>query len=198
MKYLGKFKKHFSNRAIFTIRDAKLFLSEMGASKEYSYLIITNMLKKNQIKKIKRGVYTFGNDPMLANFAYSPAYHGLQDALSLLDLWDQETNTVILTPLKVRSGVKNMLGGNVIIRRISRNMFFGFDTIRYFDYWIPVSDIEKTFIDFIYFKEPLSLEVIGKMKKRIDKKKLNNYLKRCSPRLKKKVLKIYKNPKDTL
>jgi len=192
MKYLAKFREHFSDRPVFTIRDAKLFLSEMGASKEYCYLLISNLLKKGEIKKLKRGVYTFGDDPMLAGFAFSPSYHGLQDALSILDLWDQETNTVIVTPLKVRRGVRKMLGGKVIIRRINRNMFFGYTVVRYFNYWIQVSDVEKTLIDFVYFKEPLQPDVLKEMRERMDKKKLEEYLKMCSPGLREKVRETYK------
>ncbi len=193
MKYLQKFREYFSERTIFTIRDVKFFLSDLGVSKGYQYLLISNLLKKGEIKKLKRGVYTFGNDPMLANFAFSPSYHGLQDALSLLDLWDQETNTIVVTPLKVRIGFREMFGSKVFVRRIDRRMFFGFDTIKYFDYWIPVSDVEKTFIDFVYFKEPLSKAVLTEMKKRINKRKLNDYLKRCTKHLKKQVLLIYKS-----
>jgi hypothetical protein len=58
-------------------------------------------------------------------------------------------------------------------------MFFGFEMIKYFDHWIPVSDVEKTFIDFVYFKEPLQEEVLAEIRKRIDRKKLDGYLKKC-------------------
>lgn len=191
MRYIQKFRKHFSARPVFTIRDAKFFLSELGASKEYQYLLISNLLKKGEIKKIKKGAYTFGIDPSIANFAFSPSYHGLQDALSLLDLWDQETNTIIITPLKVRIGVREILGGKVFVRRIDRSMFFGFDSIRYFDYILPVSDVEKTLIDFVYFKEPLPNTVLKEMKKKIDKGKLNGYLDRCSKFLKRRVLSVF-------
>lgn len=187
MKYIGKFREHFFKVPAFTARDARLFLSQLGAGKEYPYLLLTNLLRKGEIRKLKRGTYTFGNDPMLASFAYFPSYHGLQDALSLLDLWDQETNAVIITPAKARSGMREILGGKVIVKRISRGMFFGFDSIKYFDYWIPVSDVEKTLIDFIYFREPLQEEVLARMKKRINRKKMEEYLKRCPERVGKKV-----------
>lgn len=190
MKYLKKFKEHFSKWPAFTSRDALLFLSELGASKAYSYLLLINLVKKGEIRKLKKGVYTFGNDPTLASFAFSPSYHGLQDALSLLDLWDQETNTIIITPLKVRGGIRKILGGKVFIRKINRKMFFGFNSVKYFDYWIQVSDVEKTLIDFVYFKVPLQPIVLEEMGKRIEKKKLGGYLKKCSARVKKGVLSL--------
>jgi predicted transcriptional regulator of viral defense system len=188
MKYMQKFRKHFSDRPVFTSNDVLLFLSELGATKEYSYLLISNLLKKGEIKKLKKGFYTFHDDPTLSSFAFSPSYHGLQDALSLLDLWDQETNTVLITPRKMRMGRREILGSAVFVRRINRKMFFGYSAIKYFKFWIQVSDVEKTLIDFVYFHEPLQDEVLGEMKRRIDMKKLTIYLKRCSASLKKKVL----------
>ena len=187
MKYVIKFREHFSKASVFTTNDAKLFLSSLGASEQYAHLFLNQMLKKGEINRIKKGTYTFGTDPMLAGFAYRPSYHGLQDALSILDLWDQETNTILITPLKVRTGAHEILGGTVIIRRINRKMFFGFEMVKYFDYWIAVTDVEKTLIDFIYFKEPLQAGVLEEIKKRIDRKKLDEYLGRCSPRVRKRV-----------
>ena len=187
MKYMGRFREHFSDTPAFTARDVKLFLSQLGAGKGYPYLLLTNLLRRGEIRKLKRGVYTFGNDPMLASFAYSPSYHGLQDALSLLDLWDQETNAVVITPAKVRGGMKEILGGRVMVRRVSRKMFFGFEAIRYFDYWLQVSDVEKTLIDFVYFREPLQEAVLEEIRRRIDRRKLEEYLKRCPGGVRKKV-----------
>jgi predicted transcriptional regulator of viral defense system len=179
MKYMVEFLGHFSGVPAFTAGDARLFLSGLGASDGYASLLLTNLVRKGELRRIKRGVYTFGQDPMLAGFAFSPSYHGLQDALSLLELWDQETNAVIVTPLRVRTGMKEMLGGKVMIRRIDRRLFFGFDSLRYFDYWLQVSDVEKTLIDFVYFREPLQDAVLAGMREKIDKKKLDAYLKRC-------------------
>jgi len=196
MKYMKKFIEHFSTMPVFTARDARLFLIEHGASKEYTYLFITHLIRTNKIRKIKRGVYTFGDDPVLAGFAFYPSYHGLQDALSILNLWEQETNTVLITPLKIRSGVREILGGKVLIRRISRKMFFGFESVKYSDYWIEVSDVEKTLIDFVYFRAPLSKAVLDEMRKRIDRKKLEEYLRRCPERVRKKVRDLLSKKKN--
>ncbi len=187
MKYMKKFREHFSKVPIFTTKDARLFLSESGASREYCYLLLINLKAKGEIKRLKNGIYSFHDDPTMAGFAFLPSYHGLQDALSMLDLWDQETNTIIITPRKVRSGMRAAFGEKLFVRRINRKMFFGFESIKYFDHWIQISDVEKTLIDFVYFEEPLQKEVLEEIKKRLDKKKLIKYLKRCSPWLKKRV-----------
>jgi len=116
----------------------------------------------------------------------------LQEALSLRNLWEQETNPVIVTPRKVRPGLRQIMGSNVLVRRIDRAMFFGFDLIKYYDLWLPVSDAEKTLIDFIYFKEHLPKPAFEELMARIDKKKLDSYLKKCNPRTRKQVREFLK------
>ena len=114
---------------------------------------------------------------MLSVFCFKPAYIGLQDALSFHNLWEQETIPIILTTRKLRQGIRKILGLNVMIRRIGSKYFFGFEYQKDGDFYFPYSDIEKTFIDMIYFKENISEEVIAEFKKRLDKNKLKRYLK---------------------
>ena len=52
---------------------------------------------------------------------------------------------------------------------------------------VGFSDIEKTLIDFFYFNEPLQKEVFEEIKKSVDKKKLSDYLEKCSSSLRKKI-----------
>ncbi|RLG69944.1 MAG: hypothetical protein DRO04_02610, partial [Candidatus Iainarchaeum archaeon] len=120
---------------------------------------------------------------------------GLYEALSLRNLFEQETNPIIITPRKVRTGLRKFLGRNYIVKRIRRKMFFGFETMQYYDFNIYVSDLEKTFIDFIYFKEPLEENILRTLVRKLNKRKLYNYLKRCNPRLKRKVSGLYEKLK---
>ncbi len=190
VKYLEKFTSRFSKAPAFTTADAKIFLGSLGAKKNYSYLLLSNLLKRGKLHRLKKGAYSFKDDPVLAGFAFPPSYHGLQDALSIKGLWEQETNTVIITPRKVRSGAREMLGGTVIVRRIGRKMFFGFESVKYSGTWISVSDVEKTLIDFAYFKQPLDAATIREIKKRVDKKQLEEYLKKCPKWVAKRVRKM--------
>jgi len=82
-------------------------------------------------------------------------------------------------PRKVRTGVRTFEGANYIVRRIKREMFFGFELTKYGDFWIPVSGLEKTLIDFVYFRQQLNIEVLMEVRKKVDWKTLNAYLKRC-------------------
>jgi len=45
---------------------------------------------------------------------------------------------------------------------------------------VPVSDREKTLLDFVYFRQPLEKEVLRVLKRRVDKKKLRSYLRQSN------------------
>lgn len=91
---------------------------------------------------------------------------------------------------KIRSGIRKIFENNVILKRIKSKYLFGFDFINYRDFFIPVSDIEKTLIDFLYFKEKISREIIKELMKRINKKKMYEYLKKYPNNFSKKVKKF--------
>ena len=69
---------------------------------------------------------------------------------------------------------------------------FGYEYYKYSlenrEIYIPYSDIEKTFIDMVYFKQPLDEENILEFNKKIDKKKLRDYLKKYPKRFRDKVM----------
>lgn len=178
MKYTQLVKQHFAKEPVFSLKSLRTFLAKKGISKGYPQLLVHNMEKKGEIQRIARGIYTFQTDLEVAGFAFSPFYYGLQEALSLRNLWEQETNPVVITPRKVRLGMREIMGSNVLVRRISRKVFFGFELMKHYDYWLPVSDYEKTLIDFAYFNEYLPKEALQNLKEKIDKKKLQKYLKR--------------------
>jgi predicted transcriptional regulator of viral defense system len=151
---------------------------------------MNHLTKKGEIKKITRGAYTFKEEIEVVGFAFSPFYYGLQEALSLRNLWEQEVNPVVITPRKIRQGVRKFLGNNYLIKRVNRSMFFGFEMIKYYEFWIPVSDVEKTLIDFVYFKQALPKETIEEIKQQIRDEILFGYLKRVPKWVKKRVLKL--------
>lgn len=189
MKYLKEFVGHFKGRSVFSMRDCRVFLKQKGISGQYLQFLVQYLMKKGTIKRIAKGVYTFSDDPIVAGFAFAPFYYGLQEALSLHDLWEQETNPVVITTRKARQGTRKILGSNVLVRRIDKKMFFGFEMVSHFGLWIPVSGIEKTLIDFVYFNEKIPEEALGEIKKRIRKNVLEDHLKKLKPRMKKRVKK---------
>ncbi len=180
IKYKKEFMDHFRDRKYFSIKDAELFLMQGGASKDYARLMLYNLRKKGEIKRLKRGYYSFDEDLDIVGFIFEPFYYGLQEALSLQGLWEQGTNPVIITTRKVRTGMRSILGRNIIIRHIQKKMFFGYEPKRVKDRFMPVSDIEKTLIDFVYFKSALPDDVLREIIKRLDRNKLERYLKKTN------------------
>jgi len=186
IKYINKIREFFKENPVVSINSLKKFINKKN--KKYIYLIINNLIKKKEIKKITRGFYTIYEDSGLAVFCFKPSYLGLQDALSIHNLWEQETNPVIITVRQIRQGLRKVFENNIIIRRINKKYMFGFEYKKTGDFYAPVSDIEKTFIDMIYFNEQLSKETKKNIIKKIDMKKLNLYLKIYPKKFRKRVM----------
>lgn len=176
MKYVKEFRDHFSKQPVFTINEAKIFLKNRKISQSYLHQFVHYLLKKHELIRISRGVYTFHDDVSVAGFAFRPFYYGLEDALSIHGLWQQETNPVVVTIRKVRTGVRSFNGRNYVVRHIAREMFFGYELIRHSEFWLPVATIEKTLIDFFYFRIPLSEELSSTFRESVNKEKLNELL----------------------
>jgi len=189
MKYLREVRKKFGDKPAFTARDLKNLLREKGATNQYIQLLTHNLRKTGELKRITRGTYTFRDESQTVGFAFQPFYYGLQDALSLHNVWEQETNPVVITPRKIRPGTRKFQETNYSVRHVSRKMFFGFEPMKYYDLWIPVSTPEKTLIDFAWFKQKLLKETLDEIKPRIRREILEEYLKRV-PRLRKQVEKL--------
>jgi predicted transcriptional regulator of viral defense system len=148
------------------------------------------MIHNGELKRITKGVYTMNDDITVIGFAFRPFYYGLENALTIRKLWEQGVNPVVVTPRNVRPGARKFGGSNYRVFHINNRMFFGYNLIRYYDFWIPVSDYEKTLIDFVYFKHHLRKDVLIAIKGRLNNKRLRSYLKLCSPALRKRVLEM--------
>lgn len=192
VKYKEEIKRFFEKTPVVTTRDIKMIISSLkkkfGVKEKYAYLLVHNLIKKGEIKKLTKGFYTIHDDPSLAVFCFKPAYIGLYDALSYHKLWEQAANPIILTAKKVRTGMRRILGSNAIIYRLDKRYFFGFELKKIDDLWIPVSDIEKTFIDLLYFKLPLDKKLENRILKQMDKKKFKRYILKYPKKLRKRFL----------
>jgi len=162
-------------------------ISALVGDKNYAYVVMNHLVKRGEVKRITRGYYTVRDDPSLLVHCLKPAYIGLQDAMSFHNLWEQETSPIIITNRRVRRGIREVMGHNVLVRRISRDYFFGYDHYEHGDFSLPVSDVEKTFIDMVYFGE-MEKSMVRKFKTRIDRKRLESYLTKYPVNFGKKVL----------
>jgi len=187
--HLEKIEKLFDKSPVV---DFKSIERIVGVRKKSSYakLLVSNLIKKGKIKKVGKGIYTKYSESSLAVFAFKPAYLGLQSALSHFGIWEQETIPVVLTTRKVRRGIRKIMDTNIFIRNVGEEYFFGFEFVKEGIFYLPYSDLEKTFIDMVVFNQKMSDEVIKEIKRKIDKKRLNGYLKRYSSKLRRKVEKI--------
>ncbi len=195
-KYIRDIENLFKKSAVVDFASINRIVRHKKKVKQYAKQLVRNLIKRGKIHKIGKGLYTSLDETPLAVFSFSPAYLGLQDALSFHNLWEQETNPVVITVRNVRKGLRIVMGRNVLVRRINKKYLFGFEYYKYplddRDIYLPYSDIEKTFIDIIYFRQPLDKETIREFRKKIDVNKLKGYLKVYPLNFKKKVMKIFK------
>ncbi len=196
MKYAKMFESTFKrvDYPVFTFRDAKLALERKGITGSYLRLMLHKHYASGRIKRITKGVYTFHDDAIVVGFAFQPFYYGLESALSILGVSTQASNNIVMTTRNVRAGIRSFQGRNYRIIRIESRLLFGFSTIKAGDFWAPVSDLEKTVIDMLYFKVPIREELYPEISKKLDKRKFEEYLKRFdksfSASAKKKIMQI--------
>ncbi len=164
-----------------------------NAKPSYSYQLLHLLAKGGEIRRITKSMYTFSKDIRVVGFAYSPFYYGLEDALTLRGIWDQGSNPVIVTSRRIRNGVREFGGRNYVLHRINKAHFFGYDLMKIGDLWIPVSDAEKTLIDLLYFRHNIGGEVLANLKKTLDRKRLEGYLKSYDRRL---AMDVFRKLKD--
>jgi len=176
MKHIKKIRDLLKKTPVVHIRSIKNLIGD----DTYAHLLIYHMRQRKELYRITKGWYSLSDDPTLAVFCFNPSYLGLQEALSIHNLWEQESNPVILTTKTVREGIRNMNGSNIILKRIPSSLFFGIEYKQYGNCYVPVSDIEKTFLDMLYFRQPIEKETLRLFRKRMDKKKLKRYGKRFS------------------
>ena len=186
MKVIGKVREYLKRTPIASIDS----ISRIVGSRSYAYLLLNYLVKKGEVFRITKGYYSIQSDPTLLVLCIKPSYLGLEDALSFHNLWEQETIPVIITPRKIRQGERKVLGHNVLIRRILPKYFFGWDLVNYGNFLIPVSDVEKTLIDLVYFRKRIDKHLARRFRKRVDRRKLAGYLGKYPEWVRRKVWEI--------
>ncbi len=196
MKYTKEFREYFSKKTVFSVRDIKFRFAHKKISPGYVGVLLNHLMKKKEIHRVGKGVYSFRNDPNVIAFAIQPSYFGLQDALSFHGLWQQQTIPILITSRKIRSGFRTVFGSKVLVKLIQRSLFFGVEMVKYSDYWVPVSDPEKTLIDFFYFNQPLEKNVLKKLLKKTSWAKMREYLKQTPKKTRQKIEKALRTKKQ--
>ncbi len=196
MKYVKSFLEEFKKTPIFTMRDLKKFLMYNGSTKNYPRIFINLMIKDGKAYRVTKGFYTLYRNIEVVGFPFYPFYYGLSYALTIHKLWTQQANPHVLTTKNVRRGIRTTFGSNFTVSKISKTMFFGYYSIIGVDFYYPISDIEKTLIDCIYYRFNLEDYVYINIFEKLNTKKMDTYLKKCSERIRikyKMLKKIYCN-----
>ena len=180
MKYEAVFISFFEKQTIFMTDDARRFLLKLGADEPYIRLMLHNMVKSGQLYRIKNGVYTFHRNEEVVGFAFRPFYYGLEYALTIRRIWTQRAVPVIITKSTANPGIRELLGIRVNLHRIRENMFFGFDYVNYGGIYVPVSDPEKTMLDFIYYGIRPDRDTMSVLRGKVNEAKLKEYAERIA------------------
>jgi len=187
VKYMRDVEEFFKKSPVVDYGSIERMIRDRKKVKGYVKQLVRNLMLNGKVKRLTKGYYTIHEETPLIVFCFKPSYLGLQDAMSLHGIWEQETVPIVLTTRKVRTGIRKVMGMNVLIRRIDSKYFFGFDYYKSGDFYFPYSDIEKTLIDMVYFRGHMDKEVVREFKKKIDRKKLNGYLKVYPKKFREKV-----------
>ncbi len=194
MKYIKYIREHFNDPGfpIVKLSDLRTALKYKKISDAYLKRLVNYMMHKGELKKITKGIYTLHDEITVIGFAFEPFYYGLENALTIRKLWEQGTNPIVITSKKARIGIRKFENGNYVVQRIDKKLFFGYELIKYYEFWIPVSDTEKTLLDFVYFKHYLRKDVLMELKRTMNKDRLAAYLEKYTPEFKNKFLKTLK------
>jgi hypothetical protein len=171
--------KKFSGYPVFTYRDVKTYFKVKKGSKGNMARLLSYMKSTGKIQTIRSGVYTFNKDDMVSGFAYAPFYYGLLSALTIRELWTQNSKPDIITIKKPRGTRKSIFNDpeNIIfLHHIPVKYFFGFDVMKYGKLMLPVSDPEKTIIDLFYYRTRLAIQNYDGLLRAIRRVKLAKYL----------------------
>ncbi len=185
-KHLARILRLFAESPVVGFSSIARLIGDEGYAKQ----VVNTLVKRGTIRRLAKGSYTARDDLNVAVFAFKPAYLGLQSALSVHGLWEQETIPIILTTSAARVGVRQVGGANILVRRLDKRRFFGFDYVQEGGSYVPYSDVEKTLIDLVAFRQRLPPEVAASFRKRVDPAKLQRYLRRYPPRTRANVLRL--------
>jgi hypothetical protein len=191
---------HFSDYPVFTRRDLKLYFKNKKLKTANLTRIIAYMKSSGKLYTVRKGAYAFKKDSMVAGFAYSPFYYGLLSALTIRELWTQNSRPDIITIRKVRASSIHIFGDikeTVFVHHMPAKYFFGFGIVKYGTLEVPVSEPEKTLIDLFYYRVKVADSRLQRATKEDKQKKSPQYLERYDKHTATVVLNFIKRHKES-
>ncbi|MDE1871657.1 MAG: hypothetical protein KGI06_05470 [Candidatus Micrarchaeota archaeon] len=159
---------------VFRLDDAVKILKN---SREYARLFLHRAIKSNIIGRAERGLYYLregSNEYEIASHVLYPSYISMISALHYYGLTTQIPNTVYVISPKRHKIIKNVAGFDIVFRKISSHMMFGYH--KESDGNIFIADKEKAIVDIFYFRDVNDLDYsVLEKPARIDVDKLALY-----------------------
>ncbi len=159
---------------VFTFDDAVKILQ---VSRAYAKIFLHRAVNNNLIGRAERGLYYLkarSNEYEVASHMVYPSYISMVSTLRYYVLTTQIPNTVYVVSTKRHRNLKNIMGYNIVFRRIKQDMMFGYH--KEADGNVFIADPEKAIVDIFYFRDINDLDTDALEKPpRIDPDKLANY-----------------------
>ncbi|MCL4377821.1 MAG: hypothetical protein M1409_05480 [Actinobacteria bacterium] len=150
MKYIN-LREKLRNFPVFSIRDI-----EKIEDKKFHRRRLNEWQKKNYIKKIIKGYYSFNdleiNEEILfeiANKIYSPSYISFEIALSYYELIPESVYKITSASTK-KTYSFNTPVAKFDYKKIKESLFFGYEINNRDKYSYKIASPEKTILDFFY------------------------------------------------
>ncbi len=119
---------------------------------------------KGYIKKLRRGFYMFSDLSLneqalclIANKLYAPSYVSFETALSYYGLIPEGVYSLTSVSTKKTSNFKTQIA-LFSYRSIKPSLFFGYKLEKYMGQAYKIAEIEKAFLDYVYFNPKIADE----------------------------------------
>ncbi|MCR4327247.1 MAG: hypothetical protein NUV46_01555 [Nanoarchaeota archaeon] len=170
--------KKLNGKSVFNIQEMQRILD---SSKEYTKIVLNRLVKRGEIKRIKRNAYTIYSDPyIIATNLFYPSYLSFWSASNYKGHTEQILNTIQIATNKRQ---KNIVFQNYKIEFIKIKNLFGYEKIKTEMGSLFVAEDEKLIIDAVENQTKLgNFDEVKKVieNSKIDKIKLIRFLKRNS------------------
>ena len=176
-----------------------------AVSKKYSKFALRKRINESKSKgwfvPLKRGLYFIADitshgfvdvSPFVIANAYNKdTYISLDSAFSYYNLIEQMLRTTT-SITKNRTKRYKFQGHNYQFLKIRRNLYFGSKSHVIDGYYVKIAELEKAILDYLYFRNDtytidLLIEILQKIKDKLDLKKLFIYAKKFPEASKRKI-----------
>lgn len=163
-----------------------LDISQLGF--KYSTLSISRWVKQGLIRKIKKGLYVFSDieDTLdikeLASLVVEPSYLSLESALWMAGLIPEVVFGTTCITTKLPIDYRTYLG-SITYRHISRQLFFGYQSVTSKNKSYYLAEPEKALLDYLYLTPSIDnrdaifeLRIDPDIFMELDQSKIDRYL----------------------